>query len=444
MVTWGSNTIHTVPQRAPAPTTTFGSPAPATGFGAPAASSGLFGSASPSNTFGGTPSPSGIFGSAPSSGSLFGSAPSSGTFGAPAPSGGLFGSAPAPSTSLFGSAPSSGSLFGSSPAPSGGLFGNTSNTSSAPFSFSSAAPSSGLFGAPSTPGFGQQQQQQQRPTVPQQAAQQALLDASARQEEYRVQSALEKLNHAYQGTEIATDTNSADFSVTLYHSVSPEIRQMQSLQGVGLDGKPLPIAPPRPPQISEEDWTRAVVCNTDHENYMPVALVGARALQARVQGQQQQANTCVQQLNDIQETAEVIRDRNHGANARLVEAEREQARLRKRMLAVMRKVEVLRCLSHPLQQGEVEAMHKLAEVEKQIYQNIQPALQRLAEIVRSNVSSQPPTVSIPNDLDELKVVLTKHREALSRMTTAVQHDKGDLELIQKRVQVKAPSSSSLF
>ncbi|GAX20974.1 hypothetical protein FisN_1Lh360 [Fistulifera solaris] len=442
MVTWGSNTIHTVPQRSPAPTTTFGSPAPSTNFGAPAASSGLFGSASPSTAFGGTPSSSGIFGSAPSSGSLFGSTPSSGTFGAPAPSGGLFGSAPAPSTGLFGSAPSSGSLFGSTLAPSGGLFGNTSNTSSAPFSFSNAAPSSGLFGAPSTSGFSQQQQLP--PTVPQQAAQQALLDASARQEEYRVQSALEKLNHAYQGTEIATDTKSAHFSVTLYHSVSPEIRQMQSLQGVGLDGKPLPIAPPRPPQISADDWTRAVVCNTDHENYMPVAVVGARALQARVQGQQEQANTCIQQLNDIQETAEVIRDRNHGANARLVEAEREQARLRKRMLAVMRKVEVLRCFGHPLQQGEVEAMHKLAEVEKQIYQNIQPVLQRLAENVRANAPSQPPTVALPNDLDELKGVLTKHREALSRMTTAVQQDKGDLELIQKRVQMKAPSSSSLF
>lgn len=297
-----------------------------------------------------------------------------------------------------------------------------------------------MFGAPaSSGGFGQQQhQQQQYPQVPEQAAKLALLDASARQEEYRVQSALEKLNNAYQGTEMATDTKSAHFSVTLYNAASPEIRQQQWLQGVGLDGKLPPIAPPRPLQISESDWTRAVVRNPDYENYMPVALVGARALQARGQGQQEQANTCIQQLNAIQEVVHVIRDRNLDANARLAETEREQARLRKRMLAVMRKVEIMRCFNLPLLQNEMEAKLKLDQLEKQINQNIHPALQQLAEKVRANAPTIPPAVALPDNLEELKGLLTQHRETLSRMTAAVQQDKGDLELIQKRVQAKMP------
>lgn len=463
MVTWGTNTVHTVPQRAPAPTTTFGSPAPSTGFGTSSpAPSGLFGSPSPGTSFGSSPSsgslfgsapsPGGLFGSAPSTGSLFGSAPSSGTFGAPAPSGGLFGSSSAPSGGLFGSSPApSGGLFGgSSPAPSGGLFGSSSapsgglfGNSPAPFSFSSPAPSSGLFGAPATSAFGQQQQNQQQYQVPEQAARQALLDASARQEEQRVQAALEKLNNAYQGTEVATETKSAHFSAILYNSTSPEIRQQQWLQGVGLDGKLPPVAPPRPLQISESDWTSAVVRNPDYENCMPVALVGARALQARGQGQQEQANTCIQQLNAIQEAVDVIRDRNHDANARLVQTDREQARLRKRMLAVMRKVEILRCFNQPLQRNEMAAMLKLAELEKDIHQNIHPALQQLADKVRTNAPTHPPAVALPGDLEQLKDVLTKHRETLSRLTAAVQQDKRDLELIQKRVQVRVPFTASM-
>ena len=150
-VTWGPNTVHPIGTPAPAPSTApFGAPSPAP---APLA----FG-ASSTSTFG-TPAP------APAGGGLFGTP-------APAPAGGgLFGS-PTP-------APAGGGFFGApAPAPTTNLFG-------AP----SPAPSGNLFGAPAPSSFGMsstQQQQQQQQQIPAQAALQAHLDASARQEAERL------------------------------------------------------------------------------------------------------------------------------------------------------------------------------------------------------------------------------------------------------------------
>ena len=311
-VTWGQNTVHSIP----------GTPAPAP-------------------TFGSSPAPAG--------GGIFGTSSST------APAASLFGSSPAP-------APGGGGLFGttSSTAPaSGGIFSSPTTFSS--FS-SAAAPSSSLFGTPSSTSlFGQQpgsatspfgaapttQQQQQ---IPAQAALQAHMDASARQEAEKIRLGLETLHCAYSGNVIqgSSGNESSKFVTITYNDMTSDQRQLQFLHGMGTGGNGHLMAPPKPPQVSESDWKEAVVKNPDPQNYMPNALVGAMALQARVSWQQDRAKELAANAASLTKTHELLKDRIARVNEDLIACAKTHAAVRKRLLDVMRRVEIARCMNQPM------------------------------------------------------------------------------------------------
>jgi len=424
MVTWGTNTVHTF-GGTPAPAAggfNFGAPAPATG-------GGLFGSPSPSS--------GGLFGSKPSSGSLFGSpspAPTGGgLFGSsPAPTGGLFGSAPAPSGGgLFGSTPSpaGGGLFGSSPAPAGGgLFGGGG--------FGSTTPASPFGGSAA------QQQQPQQQWIPAEAALHAHMDAAARQEEHRVQTRLQKLYSSYEGTAVANqDDKSCDFSVILYTDASQAVLQQQWIVG-SASGRstPRPIAPPRPLQISERDWNQAVVRNPDPSKYMPTAIVGAVALQARLSYQQTKGQACQDQLKLLQDTLELVQNRHEQVLQRLSVLAHKYQLQRLRLLSVLRKVELSRCMNMPLSSDELHLWKQLSALQQQV-ENLRSNMQRLADGAKKLSRQQQPRESNTDSMvvlgkheqEQLFPVLKEHRSGIAKLTETMNRDLRDLKLIQERV-----------
>lgn len=408
----------------------FGStPAPA--FGAPAPAGGLFGSPAPAPSgglFGSTPAPaptSSFFGSAPApSGGLFGSAP--------APSGGLFGSAPAPSGGLFGSAPapSSGGLFGSAPAPSGGLFGSTPASSGGLFG-SAPAPSGGLFGTSSSSLFGAPSSsvpvQQQ---IPAQAALQAHMDASARQEAERVRAALERLNAAYAGH--PNGEGESKFVAIVYNPISPEQRQLQWFHGMGNGG--LIPAPERPPHVSEKQWTKAVVENPDPQNYVPNALVGAAALQARINWQQDRARELASHAATLQRSQDTIRDRSLQAQQDVEQKARKHAALRTRLLDVMRRVELARCMNQPTQPDELRVLQRLSALHKQV-DTVRTGLLALQDKSRTQSSTAARSMIMTEVPEAAQVlpVLKDHRKKLETLANVAQKDQRDVGLIHKRV-----------
>jgi len=446
MVSWGQNTVHTISAGAPSPAAgfSFGASAPAPtapgGFGAPApaSGSGLFGSTSPA---------------APAAGGLFGSS-------SPAVGGGLFGAtaaaAPAPSTGFGGfglpssQPPSGGGLFGAPAPAAGGLFGSPAP---APGGLFGAAPAQSPYGAPQQQQQQQyQQQQQQYQQQPAQAALQAHLDASVRQEQERVTAAMTKLKTAYTGQEPAVEPKSGHFSTVLYNPLTPVMRQQQWLHGMGVDGHAHPIAPPKPPQISDKDWSQAVVRNPDWQQYMPVPVVGAEALQARLTSQQEQSNVMVQQVSCIVQSQELVRRRCTGVQQQLDRVHYQQATQRKRLMAVMRKVELVRCLNHSLQPDEVMAQTRLKELVAGVDQ-LSAVLATMADRTRQQpVTQQRPLMleadgsssgggsgssggsggQLP-DKKQLMQVLKEHRDELSSLTVKVEQDRKDLKLVQQRV-----------
>ncbi|KAL7468407.1 hypothetical protein ACHAXS_008635 [Conticribra weissflogii] len=371
MVTWGSNTTTvfgtSTPAAGAAPTA-----APSTGFnfGAPAASTPAAPSTPPR-------APSGFsFGAAPAP-SAPAPAPSGGLFGAPAPTapsggGGLFGSSSAPAP-----APSGGGLFGAStPAPfaasgGGGLFGSTPAPSAAP------TPSFGAFSSAPAPSAFPTAQAPAPLLHPHQAAYHAHQSAAHHHEAARLQEALLSLHSQY--SPVASDplnpslasnslpSSMCRFTAMLYDPLPPSERTSaaaasSSSSSFGILGAAPAIRAPKPPHVSNRVWNEALARNPDPHSLVPTPLVGAAALHSRLVRQQEQADKCAAHAKTVRETLRYLEKEGRKSKEAIECAGIEQEGLRRRLLEVMRKVEIVRCMGHPLQRGEVEAVNRLGEI----------------------------------------------------------------------------------
>jgi nuclear pore complex protein Nup54 len=334
----------------------------------------------------------------------------------------VFGSAPAPASGLFGSAPSTG-----------GLFGNLTPAASSFGSFSSSTP----YG--STPSW---QQHQQQPQVPAQAALQAHLDASARQEAERVRSALEKVHGAYAGMPSQDSQKTQKFVSIQYTDITPEHRQLQWLHSLGTggasDGLSQLVAPPKPPHVSEEEWYRAVVNNPDPSNLMPMALVGAEALQARLSWQQSRATELARHADVVQKTLDTVQQHTERVQAEIQRMMHTYDGLKLRILQTMRKVELARCMNQPLQPDEIKIMERMFQLCKQV-NKMRKLLAELEDKSRMMLSQQQPNVLVAAalpDKDRLLQVLKDHRKHLEAMTATLNRDVRDAGLLQQHVVPK--------
>lgn len=355
MVTWGSNT-----------TTVFGAGSNPSGFsfgggGAPSTPPAASTPAptNPPPLWGGatTTSTTTAWGQPAASGGLFGSSAP-----APAPTaGGLFASAPAPAPTGFGTthAPAAGGLFGpSTPAPaSGGLFG-------APL------PAYGGFGTQQPHqqvnpygGFGTQQPQQHQAN-PHQAALHAHQSALQRQDAARIEEAIFNLHGKY-SPNAADPLNPAlasnnipsslcAFTAILYDPLPPENRARGQL------------SVPKPSHISNQTWTEALARNPDPKELMPIPILGAPALHSRIVSQQERANALAMHAKKLRETLLFLEKSANSSKDAIKRSNLDQEALRRRLLEIMRKVEIIRCMGQPTQRAEVEAQQRLGEIMKQV------------------------------------------------------------------------------
>jgi exonuclease VII large subunit len=298
---------------------------------------------------------------------------------------------------------------------------------------STSAPTAGsLFGSPAPAPFGQSNPVQQQ-QIPAQAALKAHLDATARQEQARVQEALEKIHKAYTGTALALADKSSQFVSIVYNPMTPELRQMQLATGIGVDGMPRPMEPPKPPQVSTHDWEVAVVSNPDYASFMPIALVGAEALQARLTHQQEKSNLLSKQIKSLQSSQEFLRRRFEEVQTQLNQTSQRSEQQQRKLLAVMRRVELARCYNQPLQGDEVKAMERLRGIWADL-DRLRSLAGTMHNQVKTQTAARPPTVCGMPEERRLMQVLKEHRSTLAAVTGTVQKDMLDLHLIQKRIK----------
>lgn len=258
--------------------------------------------------------------------------------------------------------------------------------------------------------------------MPAQAAMQAHMDASAKLEAAKLQTALEALHQSYAGT-TNSDQKSSPFVTIVYNFMTPEQLQWQSAHqqsGGGL------AVPPRPPQVSEQDWSEAVVNNPDPERLIPVALIGSEALRARIGWQQEQANNLEKAIKMLDDAKGTLQEKSEGVRQRFASLNAHHNHLRKRMLAIMSKVELARCMNLPLQNDEVHLARKMGHI-----------LQELNRIEKNMASiPQPPglhtdSIVVPNS-EQLAQVLKDHRQGILQMTNAAKREMRDIETLQTK------------
>lgn len=258
---------------------------------------------------------------------------------------------------------------------------------------------------------------------------QAHLDASQRQEAERVRSALERLNAAYSGAPVPGEQESK-FVAIVYNPISPEQRQLQWLHGMGTSEGMIPM-PARPPQVSEKQWRQAVAENPDPQNFVPQPLVGATALQGRIHWQQERAKGLASHAATLQKSHETIQERALQARQKLEAQARKHAALQSRLLDVMRRVELARCMNLPTQPDELKAFQRLAALHKQAQ-----TLRNTLGTVQSSTGRQPSdstTLTGVPATSQLLPVLKDHRAKLQTLTTTLQKDQRDASLIQRQL-----------
>mmetsp|Transcript_23059 Transcript_23059/g.37574 ORF Transcript_23059/g.37574 Transcript_23059/m.37574 type:complete len:346 (+) Transcript_23059:172-1209(+) len=341
--------------------------------------------------------------------------------------GGLFG-APAPSTG-FGAAPAS--AFGAAPAPS--------------------------YGA----GYGTQQMQQQ--ANPHQAALHAHQSASQRQEAARIEEAIFNLHSKYSPTAAdplnpALASNNAPsslcaFTAILYDPLPPEYRAQGHL------------SVPKPPHISNQVWNEALARNPDPKELAPVPLVGAPALHSRIVSQQEKANALAAHAKKLRETLQFLEKAARSSKDAIKHSNSEQEALRRRLLEIMRKVEIVRCMGQSTQRAEVGAQQRLGEMMQQVNQvgksladleergRQQARAWRMRGATMESQHSEAGAVSLQEE-DKMALfnVLNDQRLGMERLGHIVKRDVRDVSILKDelnrassgRVNALPPSGAAIF
>ena len=190
------------------------------------------------------------------------------------------------------------------------------------------------------------------------------LSASQRQEAARIEEAIFNLHSKYSpmaadplNPALASNNTPSSlcaFTAILYDPLPPEHRSQGQL------------SVPKLPHIRNSVWNEALARNPDPKELVPVSLVGAPALLNRIVTQQEKANALASHAKKLRETLQFLEKAARSSKDAIQHSNSEQEVIRRRLLEMMRKVEIVRCMGQPTQRAELEAQQRLGEIVKQV------------------------------------------------------------------------------
>jgi hypothetical protein len=98
--------------------------------------------------------------------------------------------------------------------------------------------------------------------------------------------------------------------------------------------------------------TQAEINNPDPTRYYPVRILGIDALKARFDQQQAESLKVKEHLQSVREVIDTVELSNTQIDTRFAALQMRQAHLYQKLLALLRKVEVLRCRGSAFEQSE--------------------------------------------------------------------------------------------
>lgn len=344
-----------------------------------------------------------------------------GLFGSPtastavAPSGGLFGStttsAPAPGTT--------GGLFGNTtaaPATTSGIFGNTSTTPS----------TTGLFGNTAA-----------RSTLP---ATSTLANSFPSTNmgntgiTSMTQPQLQVINET--GGNLETSLR----KLRAYDPVASAFHHTPSIfQTIFYDPG---NTPPNPPQnVDIAKWSQAVALNPDPTQLTPVPTVGAESLLVRINQQQQKAKSLKSIVSQLHDTIHKdIKPRLADSQLSARHCQTERRALERRLLYVMRKVELLRCMNLPIQEGETQAKSRLDTLSKalaninQLVNEIHQFSSDQSKLPSSYTQEQRQHEWTEDEKSKVYLVLKEQQNGLESLSKIIKRDVRDMDIAKKQMK----------
>jgi len=323
--------------------------------------------------------------------SLFGSSSTTNLFGTPTA---------APTTSAFGSTTPAPSVFGA-PALTSGAQNTTSSTS-----FGASTPST-LFSSTSS--------------------------LSSTGISNIAQSQLQVIN-ATGGNLESTLRNLRAYdpvSSAFHHTPSP-------FQHIFYDPGNTPANPPQNVDLAK--WSQAVALNPDPTQLTPAPTIGADALLLRINQQQQKANGLKSIVSKLHDTIHKdVKPRLSDSQLSARHCQTERRALEHRLLYVMRKVELLRCMNLPIQEGETQAKSNLDI----LYKTLENMNHLVNEIHQFSEQSKLPSYSQEHqqqhewtDEEKSKVymVLKEQQNGLESLSKIIKRDVRDMEIAKKQMK----------
>lgn len=251
----------------------------------------------------------------------------------------------------------------------------------------------------------------------------------------QLNSRLRHYYSAYEGTKAApSETESAPFTTVVYNPASTVYQmQVQNITG-RLGNQAARPLPDRPSQISVKDWEIGGLHAP--QDYQPVDLVGAAALQTRLSGQQQQADNLKNHIKHLREFQKHLKERKEAAaqEGLAVKKERLHKERKQRLWQIMQKLEIIRAYGHPIQQAEGVAMQHAARISSQVEAIASQPLPNTTAVKSGMPRMVSPSGQEPVDPKAVVKVLEEHRQELFLLSSKLKKNLRDTKLLTERLK----------
>jgi len=190
------------------------------------------------------------------------------------------------------------------------------------------------------------------------------------------------------------------------------------------------------PSLSGQLLEQAELNNPDPSRYYPVRILGIDALKARFDQQQAESLKLKEHLHNLKEVVDAVELSNTQISTRFSALQMKQVHIYQKLMALLRKVEVLRCHGKPLEESEARyraLLNQILGAMKAPYLQIQElsntaAQQDMPQDVYADASYD------AQEMEALYDALRRQREGLEYVTEILAKDVRDVKIVKSALQ----------
>jgi hypothetical protein len=211
---------------------------------------------------------------------------------------------------------------------------------------------------------------------------------------------------------------------------------------------------PRPAHVDSKRWAEAVARNPDPEQYTPVCLVGPDALSARMAHQQDRAKVLAKNVQQLRESLAFLKEGAGKIEDGLDSFSKHLDAVRLRLLLVMRKVEVFRCMNLPLQPAERDLLQRMTVLLRDL-DRVSGLMTQVEDRARAHAqylqkhggghndvhSYGSDRVLSLEDQSRLRQVLNEQAQGLSTLTAVAKRDVRDVAILKAEVSKRTSGTA---